>query len=76
MRSSKLNNDTEYYKYVILYVDACLVVSEHPDEALRRLDKYFQLQEESVGLPKLYLGGTLSKIRLLNEAVARAISAS
>ena len=31
MRPTKLDNGTEYYEYILLYVNDCLVVSEYPD---------------------------------------------
>ena len=60
----------------LFYVDDCLVVSEHPDQVLTRLGKYFPLKPESVGPPKIYLGGKLSKINLPNVVIAWTISAS
>ena len=76
MRQTKLDNGTEYYEYILLYVDDCLVISEHPDQALKKLGKYFPMKPESVGPPKLYLGGKLSKVDLPNGVKAWAISAS
>ena len=73
---SKLDCGTEYYEYNLLYVDDCLVIREHPDQVLARLGKYFPLKPESVGSPKLYLGGKLSKMNLPNGVVAWAISVS
>ena len=76
MRVAKTENGTEYYEYILLYVDDCLVISQHPDVTLKRLGKYFPLKKESVGPPKLYLGGKLSKIELPNGVVSWAISSS
>ena len=73
---SKLDNGTEYYEYLLLYVDDCLVISENPDQVLSRLEKYFSLKPESVGPLKLYLGGKLSKVDLPNDVKAWAIGAS
>ena len=52
MQVSKLDNGLKYYEYVLLYVDDCLVVSQHPNETLMRLGKYFPLKSESVRPPK------------------------
>ena len=76
MREDKMDNGTEYYEYILLYVDDCLVVSQKPKETLHRLGKYFSLKSDSIGPPKLYLGGKLSKLELPNDVVAWAISAS
>ena len=75
LRVSKLDNGREYYEYIILYMDDCLVISEHPDQVLSMLRKYSPLKPESVCPPKLY-GGKLSKVDLPNGVKAWAISAS
>ena len=76
MRVSKMDNGLDYYEYVLLYVDDCLVVSQHPKDTLTRLGKYFPFKPESVGPLKLYLGGKLSQIGLPNGVLAWSISAS
>ena len=58
---SKLDNGTKYYKYILLYVDDCLVVSEHPNKVLAWLGKYLPLKSESIGPPKLFLGESYPK---------------
>ena len=69
-------NVLDYYEYFLLYVDDCLVVSQHPEDTLMRLGKYFPLKPESIGLPKLYLTGKLSQIGLQIGVLAWSISAS
>ena len=76
MREAKLDNGTDYYEYILLYVDDCLVISQHPKESLHRLGKYFPLKPESIGPPKLYLGGKLSQLDLPNGVRTWTISAS
>ena len=42
----------EYWEYVLLYVDNCLVVSHRGEELLRNeIGKYFELKEKSIGPP-------------------------
>lgn len=54
---------TEYWEYVLLYVYDVLVVSVNGENMLRNeIGKYFELKEESVGPPKIYLGGKLSLV--------------
>ena len=56
---------TKYYKYVLLYTDDCLVISDHPESILRKdIGKYFELKEESIVAPSQYLGGKLRDIDL------------
>ena len=56
---------TQYYKYVLLYTDDCLVISDHPESILRKdIGKYFELKKESIGAPSQYLRGKLREIEL------------
>ena len=51
-------NGEEYYEYVILYVDDCLVISHKPEAIIRKeIGKHFKLKDESIGPPSQYLGG-------------------
>ena len=63
-------------EYMLLYVGDCLCVSEHPPEPLMRVGNYFTLKPDSAGQPKVYLGGKLSQVQLLNNVNAWVISAS
>ena len=63
-----------YYKYVLLYVDDTLVISKNLEKILQEeIGRYFELKEESIGHPTLYLGG---KVTMENGVEAWAISAS
>ena len=73
MRKSERRNGQSYYEYLLLYVDDCLAVSEHPTELLQELDKYFPMKPGSVGPPKLYLGAKVSKIQLSNDVEAYSV---
>jgi hypothetical protein len=58
MRPAIHSNGSEYYEYILLYTDDALVLGEHAEQVLRKdLGRYFELKEESIGPPKLYLGG-------------------
>ncbi len=60
LRLSKQSTGEEYYKYVLLYVDNVLGISENADNVLRReIGQHFVLWEESIGPPSQYLGGKL-----------------
>jgi hypothetical protein len=53
------------------------VVSENCERVLRdELGRYFELKDESIGPPKLYLGGHVRKVELANGAKAWAFSSS
>ena len=54
-----------------------LVVSEQGEQFLRNeLGKYFELKEESVGQPKIHIGGKMSKFMLENGLTAWSFSLS
>ena len=74
MRESVHSNGMQYYEYVLLYVDDALIVSEHPKEGLLEIDKYSPMKPNSIGSPKIYLGGKISQVKLPNGVVAYAIS--
>ena len=68
---------SEYYEYVLLYVDDALCISDNGMCILRdEIGKYFSLKEESVGAPDIYLGGKISKVTLNNGASAWSFSSS
>eukprot|EP00956_Cyclotella_meneghiniana_P034439 scaffold104886_cov86-Cyclotella_meneghiniana.AAC.1 len=67
MRKQKKADGTEYWEYVLLYVDDALVISDRAESTLRNeIGKYFELKEESVGPPKIYLGGQMRQVQLEN----------
>ena len=61
---------------VLLYVDDCLVISFEADKALSEIGKYFQLKPNSIGPPKIYLGGKVIKVTLPNGVQAWSFSAT
>jgi hypothetical protein len=52
---------TEYYRYVICYVDDVAAMMEDPKEFLDALSRCFTLKEGSVQEPELYLGANVKK---------------
>ncbi len=66
-RPSKQATGEDYYKYVLLYLDDVLVISDHADKVLcNEFGQHFVLHEESIGPPSIYLGGKLREITLEN----------
>ena len=43
MRKARESNGTEYYEYMLLYVDGFLAISETPKEAVLQLDKFIKM---------------------------------
>ena len=68
---------TLYYEFVLLYVDNALVRSENAENILKEeIGKYFELKEESIGHPSLYLGGHVHQVKLDNAVDAWSFSSS
>ena len=77
MRAALKSDGSEYWEYVLLYCDDALVISENGEKLLREeIGKYFELKEESIGPPKIYLGGKLNKVTLANGVNAWSFSSS
>jgi hypothetical protein len=77
MRPAKRADGTDYYEYILLYTDDALVLSENAERVLRNdLGRYFTLKEESIGPPKIYLGGSVRKVQLDNGVKCWAYSSS
>ncbi len=50
-RPATKQNEQTYYKYVLLYIDDCLVISAKPESIFRQeIGKIFQLKEELIGI--------------------------
>ena len=63
MRPNKKSDGSKYWEYVLLYVDDTLCVSHQAEHTIRNdLGKYFELKEQPVGPPKIYLGGHCRKV--------------
>ena len=77
MRPAEKSDGTTYYEFELLYVDDALVISENAEEILREeIGKYFELKEESIGCPSLYLGGCIRQVKLDNGVDAWSFSSS
>lgn len=73
MRPAKKADNSEYYEFVLLYVDNALCISENVEGVLRNeIGKYFKLKEKSIGPPKLYLVGHMRLVGLKNGSTAWA----
>ena len=67
MRAATNPDGEEYFEYVLLYVDNCLVISHKAEAILREeIGKHFKLKEESIGPPSQYLGGKLRQVTMAN----------
>eukprot|EP00957_Ditylum_brightwellii_P185904 14153594-Ditylum_brightwellii.AAC.1 len=67
MRPAIHSDGSNHYEHILLYIDDALVIGEHPEKMrCQGIGKYFQLKQESVRPPKIYLGGSICKRTLDN----------
>jgi Reverse transcriptase (RNA-dependent DNA polymerase) len=73
-RSPSKGDLTDYYKYILVYVDDLLVVSEHHGEILTRLSEDYRYRLKDVGVPTRFLGAKIGK-KMINGSEYWYISA-
>lgn len=76
MRIGVKENGTEYYDYMLLYVDDTLAIGTRPMDMLKEVDHYFPMKNNSMGPPKIYLGAKIGKVKLPNGVEAFSMSMS
>jgi hypothetical protein len=77
MRPALKSDGSTCYEYVLIYTDDALVISENAEKILRtEIGRYFELKEESIGPPTIYLGARIRKVVLENGVEAWASSSS
>ena len=68
MRPAVKADGSEYWEYVLLYCDDTLVISENGEKVLRNeIGKYFELKEELIGPPSIYLVENPAKLPSIME---------
>ena len=68
------SDGNDHYGNVLLCTEDALVVSKNSEPFLRdELRKHFELKQESIGLPKFCLGGSVRNEILDNEVDAWAL---
>ena len=77
MREAVKDDGTEYWEYILLYVDDALCKSVNTENTLRsEIGRFFYLKKGSVGPPKINLGDKVSKVTLDNGVDAWSFSSS
>ena len=77
MRPAKHLNGTYYYECTILLTNNALTISENAEQVLRKDPGwYFELKENSIGSPKIYLVGSIRQAELENGFRAWALGSS
>jgi hypothetical protein len=55
---------TEYYEYILVYVDDVLCISHNPLKSMKRIQTDFKLKEDKMEPPDVYLGATIARMKL------------
>ena len=77
MGPSKKDDGFLSYDYIQFYMENTIVISKNNEQILRgEIGKYFELKEESVGPPNIYLGGHVQKTKLHNMMTTWSFSSS
>jgi len=70
-------NGSSCYEYILLYTDDALAIGVNPEHMLRNeIGRFFELKENSIGPPCIYLGGHTCKVVLENGVEAWAFGSS
>jgi Reverse transcriptase (RNA-dependent DNA polymerase) len=75
LRPAKKPDGTEYYEYLLTYVDDCLVVSHDPKRIINSLEHEYKYKLKDVGEPKCYLGAEIGKRSFMDGTSAWYMSA-
>ena len=57
-------NGFEYYEYILCCVDDVLYISHNPRKLMKKIQEDFKLNYDKIEPPDIYLGASLSKMKL------------
>ena len=60
---------TQYYAYVLVYVDDVLHLHEDPSLLMNELSKAYRLKDDSLGRPDRYLGANIDRVQMADGAI-------
>jgi Reverse transcriptase (RNA-dependent DNA polymerase) len=66
LRPASAPDGTEYYSYVLAYIDDILAIDYDPDGIMKQIGERFKFKNDAVMEPESYLGAKLQKRRLDN----------
>ena len=69
LRPAVKANGTEYYEYLLAYVDDLLAISMNAKAVLGQVAKKFKLKNDKIAPPEDYLGAVLSKMKVGHDDV-------
>ena len=76
MKAAVRPDGTEYYSYILNYVDDIMVIHHDAMPVLEEINKFMLLKPDSVGDPDIYLGAKVKRAQLENDIWCWTISPS
>ena len=62
LRKDIRSDGTNYYTYILVYVDDILICSHDPTRYMNQLTQRYYVKKDSIGPPSIYLGSTFKKV--------------
>ena len=75
-RSAMKEDSTQYYSYILCYVDDIMVMHENAMPILQSINGFMKLKPDSIGDPDIYLGARLKQVELDNDVFCWSLSPS
>lgn len=63
-RPAVKSNSFKYYEYILVYVDDCIIVSEHPKNILDKFETELNYRLKDVGEPSRFLGAKIGTVAI------------
>ena len=64
---TRTSEGANYYAYLLLSVDDCLVIHHAKDKSLHEFDHFFKMKSGSIGNPNMFLVANFRKVVLETE---------
>jgi hypothetical protein len=75
-KAATKKDGTQYYSYILCYVDDIMVIHENPMPILQSINGFMKLKPDSIGEPDIYLGAKLKQVELDNDVFCWSLSPS
>jgi len=67
LRSALRDDNTPYYKYLAIYIDDTLCISQNPSTTMDSISKIYRIKDNSIGIPKTYLGAEIVQYKVPDD---------
>ena len=73
-KASVKPDGTEYYSYILVYVNDILIVDDSPKVYMDMLEEKYTVKPSSIGVPKVYFGADIGKVKYEDNSEAWTMS--